>query len=228
MNKQDRLAQVRRMAQDDHDAVTMLLAACADMGNSDGLLLSVKAFDKAAEFILDYLRAETAVPEVEAAPLSQFEIDFRTVINNIFQERKRQNAKWGEQNHDDYRWLAILTEEVGELAQAVLHDEFGGKAAGTAETELLHVAAVSAQWLEHFQRRKRETAVPPPAKNALIARCRHCGRAVYASVEVVEHIDDEGPELLELLTAGFDLVYTDVETARGLFGCECETAKEAK
>lgn len=129
MNKQDRLAQVRRMAQDDHDAVTMLLAACADMGNSDGLLLSVKAFDKAAEFILDYLRAETAVPA--------------------------------------------------------------------------------------------------PAKNALIARCRHCGRAVYASVEVVEHIDDEGPELLELLTAGFDLVYTDVETARGLFGCEC-ASQEAK
>lgn len=56
MNKSDRLAQVRRMAQDDHDAVTMLLAACADMGNSDGVLLSVKAFDKAAEFILDYLQ----------------------------------------------------------------------------------------------------------------------------------------------------------------------------
>lgn len=89
--------------------------------------------------------------------------DFTKIVNDIFAERKRQDTKWGEQNHDDYRWLAILTEEVGELAQAVLHDEFGGKAAGTAETELLHVAAVSAQWLEHFQRRKRETAVSQEA-----------------------------------------------------------------
>ncbi len=150
--------------------------------------------------------------------------DFTNIVNDIFQERKRQDAKWGEQNHDDERWLAILTEEVGELAQEVLHDEFRGKAAGKAQTELRHFVAVGAQWLEHFERRKRETTVPAPHLNALIARCRHCGRAVYAGVEVAEHIDDEGQDLLELLTAGFDLVYTDVETARAMFGCECGTA----
>lgn len=75
------------------------------------------------------------------------------VQNLIDAERKRQNEKWGEQNHDDYRWLAILTEEVGELSQAILHDEFGGRAAGTAQTELVHVAAVAVQWLECMQRR---------------------------------------------------------------------------
>jgi hypothetical protein len=44
---------------------------------------------------------------------------------------------------------------------------------------------------------------------------------VYVAVNIVEHIDDEGSDLLELLADGFDLVHTDVETARGLFGCEC-------
>ena len=76
------------------------------------------------------------------------------VLNQIRAERERQNKKWGEQNHDDYRWLAILTEEVGELAQAILHDEFGGSHAGTAKTELVHVAAVAVQWLECMERRQ--------------------------------------------------------------------------
>lgn len=74
----------------------------------------------------------------------------------------------------------------------------------------------------------REAAVPAPTKNALIARCPNCGRAVYAGVEVTEHIDDEGPELLQLLTAGFDLIYTDVETARSMFGCECGATTQEK
>lgn len=85
------------------------------------------------------------------------------VINLIRAERERQNKKWGEQNHDDYRWLAILTEEVGELAQAILHDEFGGSHAGTAKTELVHVAAVAVQWLECMERRQLTKRVPDAA-----------------------------------------------------------------
>jgi NTP pyrophosphatase (non-canonical NTP hydrolase) len=80
-------------------------------------------------------------------------------LNEILKERKAQDAKWGEQNHDDKTWLAILVEEVGELAQAILHDEFGGRAAGTAREELVQVAAVAVQWLEVMGR--RETVVTP-------------------------------------------------------------------
>lgn len=81
----------------------------------------------------------------------------REMLMSILGERKRQNEKWGEQNHDDYRWLAILTEEVGELSQAILHDEFGGKATGTMRDELIQVTAVAFQWIEALER--RETAV---------------------------------------------------------------------
>ena len=44
-----------------------------------------------------------------------------------------------------------MTEEVGELAEAVLHNEFGGSAVGMTKKELLHVAAVAVQWLEKFK-----------------------------------------------------------------------------
>lgn len=74
------------------------------------------------------------------------------VLDAITAERARQNAKWGEQNYDAYTWLAILSEEVGELSQAILHDTFGGTAAGMMRDELVHVVAVGVQWLECIER----------------------------------------------------------------------------
>jgi NTP pyrophosphatase (non-canonical NTP hydrolase) len=85
------------------------------------------------------------------------------VMREIRAERQRQDEKWGEQNHDDTWWLAILMEEVGELAQAMLHSRFGGPHAGTERTELTQVAAVAVQWLEAMGRR------------ANINRCPACG-----------------------------------------------------
>lgn len=43
---------------------------------------------------------------------------------SIITERMAQDAKWGEQNHSMEWWLAILMEEVGELAQAILETHF--------------------------------------------------------------------------------------------------------
>ena len=39
-------------------------------------------------------------------------------------ERSMQDEKWGVQNHSPEWWLAILMEEVGELAQAILETHF--------------------------------------------------------------------------------------------------------
>lgn len=79
------------------------------------------------------------------------------IFNQVASERFRQDAKWGEQNHDAYRWLAILTEELGEVAQAALHDEFGGKHAGTLRAELVQAVAVGMAWIECIDRRQTET-----------------------------------------------------------------------
>lgn len=76
------------------------------------------------------------------------------IFEEIAAERTLQDAKWGEQNHADFPWLAILTEEVGEVAQAALHDVFGGSHAGTLRHELMQVAAVAVGWLECIDRRR--------------------------------------------------------------------------
>ena len=34
-----------------------------------------------------------------------------SIAKEITAERQRQDWKWGEQNHDDFVWCAILTEE---------------------------------------------------------------------------------------------------------------------
>lgn len=79
-------------------------------------------------------------------------------VADVLEERARQDAIWGEQNYDDIIWVAILTEEVGEAAQAALHDMFGGKAKGTLRIELTHVAAVAIQWIECIDRRNANSS----------------------------------------------------------------------
>ncbi len=74
------------------------------------------------------------------------------VLRPLAREREKQNNKWGEQNHTDEIWLAILSEEIGEVSQAMLHNRFGGHAAGTLRKELIQVAAVAIQWLECINR----------------------------------------------------------------------------
>lgn len=85
-------------------------------------------------------------------------VEERAALALVLQERERQNGLWGEQNHSDEIWLAILTEEVGETAEAILHTRFGGKRAGKTEEELTQAVAVGLQWLACI-RRKRNTVV---------------------------------------------------------------------
>lgn len=77
----------------------------------------------------------------------------RYALAEVAAECDRQDAKWGEQNHLDPTWAAILGEEFGEACQALLHDEFGGRAAGTLRAELIQIAAVAVQWVEAIDRR---------------------------------------------------------------------------
>jgi NTP pyrophosphatase (non-canonical NTP hydrolase) len=76
----------------------------------------------------------------------------REILNDILLERAAQDAKWGEQNHEPETWMAILMEEVGELAQAVLHWRFGGPAAGDIRLEAVQVAAVALALIECHDR----------------------------------------------------------------------------
>lgn len=65
------------------------------------------------------------------------------MLRLIRHEVNNQLKKWGIQRHSAEHWLAILTEEVGEFARAILENK-----PADAVTELIQVAAVasSAVW----------------------------------------------------------------------------------
>ena len=80
-------------------------------------------------------------------------------LDAVIDERDRQDAKWGEQNHDPFAYLAILSEEVGELSQAALHLRFptplkDGPHLRHLRDEAVQVAAVALAIVECIDRAK--------------------------------------------------------------------------
>jgi len=81
----------------------------------------------------------------------------------VSEERNRQDAKWGEQNHKPELWVGILGEEYGEYCQAVIETVFDNgadlKSKGGYENmmeELIHVAAVAVGAWESSMRNREE------------------------------------------------------------------------
>ncbi len=75
-------------------------------------------------------------------------------IGSVITEMNRQDKKWGaDRDQHPFTWQVILSEEVGEFSQAILHDEFGGHKSGTAREEMMQVAAVALQIVEYYDRR---------------------------------------------------------------------------
>lgn len=83
------------------------------------------------------------------------------ILRQVYAERERQVALWGDQHHSPARWLAILAEEFGEVAGDATKLEFGQGDELPADreallmAELVQVAAVAVAWLEDIH-----TAVP--------------------------------------------------------------------
>ena len=92
----------------------------------------------------------------------------KRAIISIIEERKRQDGKWGQQNHDPIVWSAILGEEVGELCQAIIETHFDNgpelKAKGGHENmraEAVQVAAVAEAFIEYLDRLEDATFNAP-------------------------------------------------------------------
>jgi hypothetical protein len=68
------------------------------------------------------------------------------IFEKILNERKRQDKKWGKQNHHPLSWLAILTEEIGEankeIVEYIYSNEIDKFRLQYYEIELIHSAAV--------------------------------------------------------------------------------------
>lgn len=77
------------------------------------------------------------------------------IYDDISKERARQITKWGDQgDHTWFKWLAILTEEVGEVSEVMLQLDgavdplFVRQRVVWLRRELTQVAAVSVACLE--------------------------------------------------------------------------------
>lgn len=69
------------------------------------------------------------------------------ILREISDERLRQDTKWGERNQSPTTWLPILTEEVGEVANAILEGD-----ENNYRVELIQVAAVAIAMIECLDR----------------------------------------------------------------------------
>lgn len=92
----------------------------------------------------------------------------KRALNDIMNERRNQDRRWGEQNHDPYTYLTILVEEVGEYAQATLQTQFGGSRGGIhrMRDEAIQVAAVAMAIVECLDRGKWHWPASAQAREA--------------------------------------------------------------
>ncbi|MDV3675108.1 hypothetical protein OZ664_20005 [Elizabethkingia sp. HX WHF] len=89
------------------------------------------------------------------------------IFNEIRSERQRQDEKWGQQDHKPIEWVAILTEEVGEVAKEAVDFHFDNNLQGlnalskfeeqrqrllNYRKELIQVAAVSVSMIQCLDR----------------------------------------------------------------------------
>jgi len=98
------------------------------------------------------------------------------ILEEIQNERAKQDTKWGEQNHSKVEWCAILGEEVGEVNKAALQSHFNYALPGEGidlddmhsstdrrqarwnreyREELIQVAAVAVAMIESLDRNGR-------------------------------------------------------------------------
>lgn len=71
-------------------------------------------------------------------------------LTEVMLERGRQDDKWGEQNHNNFYWLGILIEEIGETAEALIEGNHK-----QMRKELTEACAVALAWLECLERNKQ-------------------------------------------------------------------------
>lgn len=95
---------------------------------------------------------EDTVEELPGA----YTVEQEKIINKVLEERKRQDTKWGEQNHAAPIWGTIIGEEYGEMCQAINEFLFN-PTPDTGEqicVEAIHTMASCMAMLECIERQR--------------------------------------------------------------------------
>lgn len=95
---------------------------------------------------------------------SRMELDALSPTAWVAEERRRQVAARGEQNHSVYKWWLILSEEIGEVAKVIEHRQEGkighDEYLRELEYELIQSCAVGIGFLEAIRRGRGTEADP--------------------------------------------------------------------
>ena len=73
------------------------------------------------------------------------------ILREVKNERLKQNTKWGEQNHNLVEWIAILTEEVGEVSREAVDFHFAN---GEVNPHLKAGKTLQRKRLENYSERR--------------------------------------------------------------------------
>jgi hypothetical protein len=82
----------------------------------------------------------------------------QAVLLEVEDERRRQDVKWGQQNHSPLEWLAVLVEEIAEAQKPANHlhwhpdTEQRLMALCDYREEMVQIAAVAAAAIESIDR----------------------------------------------------------------------------
>lgn len=113
--------------------------------------------NRAAEHFLDLLCMDSSLLETPGN-YHMDQIRRGQVSRDVQDERNKQEGKWGQQNHDPFKYMAILMEEVGEASQAAV-EAFDWKTQtwrhemlAHHREELVQVAAVAQAQVECLDR----------------------------------------------------------------------------
>ena len=72
------------------------------------------------------------------------------IFNMISAEGDKQVKKWGVQDRSPFEWMTFLTEEAGELAQAISEHEFRDGLSDVVVREAIQTAVLAAKIAEMY------------------------------------------------------------------------------
>lgn len=73
------------------------------------------------------------------------------LVWQLEQENTKQAKKWGIQEHTAFEWLTYITEELGELAEAISESEYRGGRREKVVNEAFQVATLALKIAEMFK-----------------------------------------------------------------------------
>jgi hypothetical protein len=117
------------------------------------------------------------------------------ILDDVFDERDKQDDQWGVQNHHPAYWLAILGKQMGQMGTAILNREWWhdkDKASADLRHECIQLVAVGIAMLECLDRGKMPIGLTTMPQGRQRAHALGLGDEQINYDEVPSDLDSNG------------------------------------